>query len=202
MVLAQQADRLDARGVDYLRRIERGAARMSRLIEDLLDLSRISRQRIDRAEVDLSRIAEVAVAELREGAPDRTVGVEIAPGMTAVADPGLIEIALSNLLANAWKFTARADAGRIRFGSTAREGRTVFFVEDNGVGFDPAYASQLFQPFHRLHAEREFSGTGIGLALVERVVSRHGGRVWAEGRPGAGATFFFTLADERVSGEQ
>jgi signal transduction histidine kinase len=195
IVLAEQAGRLDERGAHCLQRIERGAARMNRLIEDLLHLSRISRHQLERVEVDLSAIA--AVAELREADAGRSVEVEIAPGLTAVADRGLIEIALSNLLANAWKFTSRAGPARIRFGAGQREGRREFFVQDNGVGFDPAYAAQLFQPFHRLHAEREFPGTGIGLALVERVVRRHGGQVRAAGRPGAGAAFFFTLGDGR-----
>lgn len=202
MVRAHQAGRLDDRDDDYLRRIERGAARMSRLIEDLLDLSRISRQRIDRGEVDLSGIAAVRVAELREADPGRGVEVRIEPALTALADHGLIEIVLSNLLSNAWKFTGKVGTARIRFGATSRAGERVFAVEDNGVGFDPVYASQMFQPFHRLHAEREYPGTGIGLAMVERIVNRHGGRVWAEGRPGAGATFFFTLGDGNQSGAE
>lgn len=197
LLLARHAGRLGAQGADYLRRIERGAAKMSRLIEDLLDLSRVSRQRLDRAEVDLSAIAAATVAELRESSPARTVDVEIAPGVTAVADRGLVEIALSNLLANAWKFTSQTAAARIRFGSTVLGCQRTFFVEDNGVGFDPAHASQLFQPFCRLHPGSEYPGTGIGLALVERVVNRHGGRVWAEGRPGGGATLLFTLGDGR-----
>ena len=199
MLLARKHDLLDAQGRHYLERIAHGAERMRRLIEDLLTLSGVSRQAITPADVDLSAMAASIVAELREQDPRRDVTVEISPGLRACADAGLMEIVLSNLLGNAWKFTSRNPEARIRLGSLAQEGRTVYFVEDDGVGFDETYAASMFEPFHRLHGEHQFEGTGIGLAIVERAVRRHGGKVWARGETGKGATFFFAFPDQGTS---
>jgi PAS domain S-box-containing protein len=184
---------LDAQGRHYLDRIRAGASRMSELIDDLLLLSRVSRSDLRRAAVDISGLAAAVVADLRRGDPDREVEVAIAGEMTASADGRLLAIALENLIGNAWKFTARRPRARIEVGAETRDGERVYFVRDDGAGFDMAYADKLFAPFQRLHDAAEFEGTGIGLATAHRVVVRHGGRIWAEGRPGAGATFFFTL---------
>jgi PAS domain S-box-containing protein len=205
------AGKLDAQGRDYLDRILRGSAKSIKLIDDLLHLSKISRQELDRIEVDLSNKASKAVEQLREMNHDRNVEVIVQEGLTASADPRLIELALSNLLGNAWKFTSKREKARIEFGAVdgrlriadpgshetmteqLKQGKTVYFVRDNGAGFDPAYTEKMFWPFHRLHTEQEFEGTGIGLTIVERVIRRHGGKAWAEGAVGKGATVYFTL---------
>ncbi|MDA8124625.1 MAG: ATP-binding protein [Deltaproteobacteria bacterium] len=177
----------------YLRRVIENAAKMSDLIEDLLKLSRISRQELQREPIELTRLAEAVVAGLREGSPARVVEVTIGKGMRAIADRGLMTAVLENLLGNAWKFTSRTEGASIEFGALERNKRLVYFVRDNGVGFDPQYAKNMFKPFHRLHSESDFEGTGIGLSIVERIIGRHGGDVWAEGDIGEGATVFFTL---------
>ena len=166
---------------------------MNRIIDDLLSLSRISRQDVQRQEVDMSAIAASVVNELRRARPDREISVDIKEGIHAPADPRLIEVLLSNLLGNAWKFTSRTESARIEFGMFEQVGQTVYYVKDNGEGFDQKQADRLYLPFHRLHTEQEFEGTGIGLAIVERVVRKHGGKIWAEGGINEGATFFFTL---------
>ncbi len=190
--------RIDAQGKDYLSRILRGAEKMTRLIDDLLHLSKISRQAVERTEVDMSKIASSIVAELRESAPGRSVEVNIAEGLTALADPRLIKIVLSNLFGNAWKFTSKTENARIEFATLSRGEKsfaptTVYYIKDNGAGFNPEYTEKMFLPFHRLHSDKEFEGTGIGLTIVERIIHRHGGRVWAEGEKGKGATLYFTL---------
>jgi len=185
--------RLDERGRDYLARVCRGTAKMSRLIEDLLALARVSRQEIERTEVDLSAAAATAVAELRERDPGRHVEVAVQEGMVASVDPQLLEVALANLFDNAWKFTSKRERARIEFCATEQGGKTVYCVRDNGAGFDSALAEKAFQPFQRLHADKEFEGTGIGLTIVERVVHRHGGTIRIEGEPGKGAAVHFTL---------
>jgi PAS domain S-box-containing protein len=187
------AGKLDTQGLDYLARILRGSAKATELIDDLLHLSRISRQDIDRIEVNLSHKASKVVEELREMNGGRKVDVVVQEGLKALVDPRLIELALSNLLGNAWKFTSKTDNARIEFASTRQDGKTVYYVRDNGVGFDASYAEKMFLPFHRLHSESEFEGTGIGLTIVERVVRRHGGQICAEGEVGKGATVYFTL---------
>ncbi len=187
------ADKLDDQGKNYLARIEGGSGKATRLIDELLRLSKISRQDMDLIETDLSKKASSVIADLREASPGRNVDVEIKPGLKASADPRLIEVVLSNLLGNAWKFTSKTANARIEFGSTGQDGKTVYYVKDNGAGFDQALAEKMFWPFQRLHTAEEFEGTGIGLTIVERVVRRHGGRVWAEGEPGKGATVYFTL---------
>jgi PAS domain S-box-containing protein len=187
------AEALDDKGKDYLTRIHNGAERMSRLIEDLLRLSRISKQGLSRSRVDLSALASQAVTELRQAQPDRSVVVDIKEGLAAFADQRLMALALTNLLGNAWKFTTKTQNAHIQFGALTRNGKTSYYVKDNGAGFDPKYADKMFRPFHRLHAETEYEGTGIGLTIVERVIRRHNGNVWAEGSVGKGATVYFTL---------
>lgn len=189
----EYAHRLDSNGLDYLRRIRNASQRMGDLIDDLINLARVSRQELKRGEIDLSQLAGEVAAALAEQAPERSVTWTIAPGITASADPLLMRVALENLLGNAWKFTAKSPGAVIGFGARNIDGATACFVHDNGAGFDPAYADKLFQPFQRLHRPDDFAGTGIGLATVARIVQRHGGRVWAESQPGQGATFWFTL---------
>jgi len=184
---------VDTKKKNYLTRIQIGAAKMSQLIDDLLRLSRISRQEMNRTEVDMSSLAGKIMSELREANPDRNVDAEIEEDISVFADSGLMNIALTNLLANAWKFTAKNANARIEFGSRTEQGKAVYYVKDNGVGFDQEYAHKMFLPFHRLHGTGEFEGTGIGLSIVERIIHRHGGRIWGEGQEGKGATVFFTL---------
>ena len=188
---------LDEPGRGYLARIEASVARMSRMIDDLLDLSRTTRVELRREHVDISALAREVVQELREDEPDRHPEVRIAGGLTATGDPHLIRLVLLNLLGNAWKFTARTAAAVIEVDAPTDREPTAFAIRDNGAGFDMRYAAKLFDPFQRLHSNADFEGTGIGLAIVQRVVQRHGGRIWAQSEPGMGATFSFTLAAER-----
>ncbi|MBI3977153.1 MAG: response regulator [Chloroflexi bacterium] len=192
-LLEDYADRLDAEGRDYLRRVRAGSQRMAQLIDDLLKLSRVSRWELRRETVDLSALARAIAAELRQAQPERRVDFAIAEGLTVVGDAHLLRIMLENLLGNAWKFTAEHGTARIELGTEQRDGERVYFVRDDGAGFEMAYAGKLFGAFQRLHAMTEFEGTGIGLATVQRIVHRHGGRIWAEAAVEQGATFFFTL---------
>jgi DNA-binding response OmpR family regulator len=193
LLLEEYGATLDDKGKEHLARIRNSAQRMSELIDALLQLSRVGRGGIHRDRCDLSQIAMVVVDDLTRRDPDRNVAVAIQPRLIVNADARLMRALLDNLLGNAWKFTARASESRIEVGSHERGDVTVFFVKDNGVGFDMAYAENLFAPFQRLHASTEFPGTGIGLATVHRIIERHGGRVWAEGAVDRGATILFTL---------
>ena len=190
-----QYDRLDQDGRDGLERVRAAAQKMARLIDDLLSLSRLNRKEMHLEVVDLSGAARGIVARLREAEPDRRVETRIAEECRAFTDAGLAEIVLDNLLRNAWKFTSGREVAHVEFGVSQADGQRVFFVRDDGAGFEPEYADKLFRPFSRLHREDEFPGSGIGLATVQRVVSRLGGRCWAEGAAGAGATFSFTLGE-------
>ncbi|MBI2922667.1 MAG: PAS domain-containing protein [Planctomycetes bacterium] len=192
-VLQDYESRLDERGGDYLRRLRAGAQRMAQLIDDMLELSRVSRAELRREEVDLSALVGSIAAELRQRDPARNVEFLVAPGAVASGDPRLLRIVFQNLLENAWKFTGRHPRATIEFGATSRDGRPAWFVRDDGAGFDPARAGRLFGAFQRLHSASEFPGSGIGLATVQRIVHRHGGRIWAEGAVEKGATFTFTL---------
>ena len=194
-VLEDYADRLDEQGRRYLERIHANAQRMGQLIDDLLSLSRVSRIELRPEAVDLGAIAAEIVEGLREAEPERDVEVEIAPRLEVLGDKRLLGIALENLLRNAWKFTGRVEKARIEIGAAVVEGERAFFVRDNGAGFDMADAGKLFRPFSRLHRTEDFPGTGIGLATVQRIVHRHGGRLWAEAAPGQGATFWFTVPE-------
>ncbi len=170
-----------------------GAQRMSRMIESLLKLARCGRQGLDRTAVDMAALVESVSREVRQLDRDREVTFTILPLPPAGADPAMLRQVVSNLLGNAWKFTAGRPDASITVGATPGDGETIYYVRDNGAGFDGAHAAKLFGVFQRLHSASEFDGTGLGLAIVRRIVERHGGRVWAEGRPGAGATFYFTL---------
>lgn len=187
------AGRLDDRGRDYLERVCRGTEKMSGLIEDLLALAQVSRQELERTVVDLSAVAAAIVADLRQAEPERRVEVVVQERLVVSADPRMLEIALSNLLGNAWKFTSKQERARIEFGAFEQDGDLVYVVRDNGAGFDSKHAGKAFQPFQRLHADRDFEGTGIGLSIVERVIRRHGGAARIEGEPGKGAAVYFTL---------
>jgi signal transduction histidine kinase len=196
-LLEDCGDELDERGRDYLRRVRAATQRMGELIDDILTLSRVSRAEMNHELVDLSALARGTMARLRDAEPDRDADVVITPDVTTRGDARLLRIALDNLLGNAWKFTSTQVHPRVEFGMRSDDAGAVYYVRDNGTGFDPRYANKLFKPFQRLHTEHEFEGNGIGLATVARVIDRHGGRVWAEGEPGKGATFFFTCGDVR-----
>ena len=193
-------DRLDETGRGYAGSIKAASERMAALIDDLLLLSQVSRAGMNLQPVDLSAAAAAIAAELRSRDPGRAVRFTLQDGIRVIADRSLIRTVLENLLENAWKFTARRDGAVIEFATTAaaagEDGGVCCYVRDNGAGFDPAYAGKLFQPFERLHDAAEFPGTGIGLASVARIIERHGGRVWADGAVGHGATFYFTLTME------
>ena len=193
LLLEDCAHRLDDKGKDSLQRILAACKRMGLLIDDLLNLSRLSRLEMQPARVDLSELARQIAAELKLEQPDRQVEFVIADGLIDRGDERLLRVMLQNLFGNAWKYSARQAKASIEFGLAHYDGAPAYFVRDNGVGFDMAYADKLFKPFHRLHDGKDFPGTGIGLALVQRIVRRHGGRAWAEGEVGKGARFFFTL---------
>jgi light-regulated signal transduction histidine kinase (bacteriophytochrome) len=186
---------LDGQVRRHLERVIEATRRMGQIIDDLLSLAHLTRQELRREPVDLGAEALIIIQQLRTASPTgRTEDVEVADGLLAEGDRGLLRILLENLLGNAWKFTSKCEQPRIVFGrQLPTQGPTVFFVRDNGAGFDMQYAEKLFGVFQRLHSIREFPGNGVGLATVLRVVRRHGGKVWAESTVGQGATFFFTL---------
>ena len=192
IVLEDYADRLDEEGRGHLERVRAASRHMSNLIDDLLDLSRVTRKPLHRQSVDLSALAHEIADELREADPTRQVALDVEEDLRAEGDARLLRVALENLLGNAWKFTAGEEEARVEFGAERGEELT-YYVRDNGAGFDMNYAGKLFGAFQRLHPAEEFEGNGIGLATVQRVIRRHGGRVWAEGTPNHGATFYFTL---------
>jgi signal transduction histidine kinase len=199
ILLEDYRDRLDDEGRQYLNYVRGAAQQMAQLIDDLLGLSRVTRSEFQRRHADLTALARAVAARLAQSEPDRRAEVVVADGLAATADPGLLAIMFENLLGNAWKFTRKSPAARIEVGSMGGA-PPVFFVRDNGAGFDMAFASKLFGMFQRLHAADEFEGTGIGLATVHRVVRRHGGRIWAEAAVGEGAAFFFTLDSDTRQG--
>lgn len=186
---------LDAEGQDFLKRIVDSCEQMGSLIEDLLQLSRVIRGKVDIQNVNLSEIASHFAAEHQKTNPSRQVEWHIQENLLAKADLRLMRVVLDNLLGNAWKFSRHKANARIEVGSEWQENRCIFFVRDNGAGFDMAYRDQLFQAFQRLHTEDEFEGNGIGLATVQRIIHRHGGEIWAVGEVGQGASFYFTLGD-------
>jgi signal transduction histidine kinase len=187
------ADQFDEASHDYFRRIQANTTQMAQLIDDLLRLSRTTRVELSPGPIDLSRMASEILAELQADAPGRSLETRVEPGLTSLADAHLVRLLLYQLLANSWKFTTPRSSAQIEFGELDLNGRQTFYIRDNGLGFDPQYADKLFTPFQRLHDTTDFAGSGIGLAIAERIAHRHGGRIWAESAPDQGATFFFTL---------
>lgn len=194
VLLEDYADKLDTQGKDHLQRVRRASQRMGQLIDDMLNLSRVTRSEMLRERAYLSALAQDIAAELQQTAPHRQVEFIIEEGLTAEGDARLLRIALENLIGNAWKFTSNHPRARIELGVTHKDGVQAYFVRDDGAGFDMTHADKLFGAFQRLHSSTEFGGTGIGLATVQRIIHRHGGRVWAEGAVEQGATFYFTLS--------
>ncbi|MEO8900063.1 MAG: PAS domain S-box protein [Polyangiaceae bacterium] len=195
LLLNHYSGKLDADGQDWLQEILINAKKMGELIDGLLSLSRVARTELRAEVVDLSALAHEVVSGLVASSPDRDVEIAVREQLHANVDSRLAHALLENLLGNAWKFTSRVAAARVEFGATEKDGVTTFFVRDNGAGFDMAFANNLFAPFQRLHTTNEFAGTGIGLATVQRIVHRHGGRIWAEGVVNGGATFYFSLPE-------
>lgn len=192
-LMEDYGDKLEPDARDYLKRVRAATQRMAQLIDDLLNLSRVSRGEMSRSPVDLTAMARAVATELQKSEPDRQVEIVIADGLVAEGDTRLLRVVLDNLLGNAWKFTARRTGARIEFGASGHNGTRQFFVRDNGAGFDMAYAHKLFGAFQRLHGADQFGGTGVGLATVQRIINRHGGQISAEGEVEKGATFRFTL---------
>jgi len=196
------AETLDETGRDYVARIHRSAQHMGELIEDLLALLRIGQIRLTPREVDLSALAIEISKALRAAAPERDASFDIVPGLRARGDADLLRIALENLLGNAWKFTALRAPARIAFQQIEIDGEIAYAVRDNGAGFEMAYAGKLFGAFQRMHDAREYSGNGIGLAIAQRIIARHGGRIWAEAEPENGAVFYFVLQSEATMADR
>jgi signal transduction histidine kinase len=196
-VLESQSERLDDQGKHFLDRVREASQQMSQLIDDVLYLSRVTRAELREHEVDLSALVTTLLERMQEAEPQRSVELKIRPGLVALGDGQLLRIAMQNLLDNAWKFTSREAVTRIEFGLSASLGEPAYFVRDNGAGFNMAYVERLFGPFQRLHPTSDFPGSGIGLATVQRIIHRHGGRIWGEGLEGQGATFHFTLGRSR-----
>jgi PAS domain S-box-containing protein len=192
-ILEDYADKFDHQGKDFLQRICGASQRMTRLMDDLLSLARVSRSDLHRKTVDLSLLAHAIEMEFKTREPDRQAVFAIRKGLVANGDSRLLRLVLENLFGNAWKFTSKHSRATIEFGMTEKNGKPAYFVRDDGVGFNMAYVEKLFNPFQRLHDQKDFDGTGIGLATVQRIINRHGGRVWAEGAIEKGATFYFTL---------
>jgi PAS domain S-box-containing protein len=199
-LLEDCADRLDDESKGHLNRIRAATQRMGLLIDDLLNLSRLSRTELHKQDLDISALTCSIANDLEKAQPERQIELRIEEGLKTMADPGLMQVVLQNLLSNAWKFTSKRASAHIEFGQTQANGTTAFFVRDDGAGFDPAYADRLFGAFQRLHAMTEFAGTGVGLATVQRIIHRHGGRIWAESAVGQGATFYFTMGETDIQG--
>lgn len=196
-LLEDYGERLEPEGQRYLGNIRDATRRMAQLIEDMLELAQVTRREMRREDVHLSHIVLDVCRRLQAAAPAREVELCIEPDVHASGDTRLLTVLLENLLGNAWKFTSRQPHAKIEFGVQAKDGGRVYHVRDNGAGFDMTLAAKLFQPFSRLHAARDYEGTGVGLAIVRRVVHRHGGEIWAEAKVGEGATFFFMLDGTR-----
>jgi signal transduction histidine kinase len=197
-IIEDYGEKLDRDGHEHLQRVCGAADRMGRLIDDMLNLSRVTRSEMRHERLNLSDVARSVIAELKSAQPERNAEVVIADRMSVEGDPRLLRVVLDNLIGNAWKFTSKTPQARIEVGAVMRDGQRAFYVRDNGAGFDMAFAHKLFGAFQRLHAMEEFCGTGVGLATVQRIARRHGGKVWAEGAVGRGATFYFTLGDAAV----
>ena len=198
-LIEDYADTLDAEARGHLLRIRAATQRMAQLIDDLLKLARVTRSEMRNEPVDLTAMAKVVLAEFQTLEPERRLECVVQEGVVGSGDPELLRVVLENLLGNAWKFTMKKPRAKIELGMFPRDGQQVYFVRDDGQGFDMAYVSKLFGTFQRLHATTEFPGTGIGLASVRRIIHRHGGRTWAEGLEQKGATFFFTLHEDEAN---
>lgn len=194
-LLEDYRDSLDATAQGYLDCIVRAGRKMDLLIEALLNLSRITRQELNITSVDLSELARECAASLKDSAPERRVVFTIADKLSVRADSSLLRAAIGNLLENAWKYTGKKETATIEFGRKQEGEATIYYLRDNGAGFDMRFAERLFGPFQRMHSENEFEGTGIGLATAQRIIHRHGGKIWADAMVDGGATFYFTLAD-------
>ena len=192
-LMEDYGEKLDAQAKNYLERIRAATQRMAQLIDDLLNLARVSRGEMRYEQVDLSAMAKVILTDLHNGEPQRNVECVVPEGVAAQGDPRLLRVVLENLLGNAWKFTRKKPQARIELGVAKQDGQQAYFVRDDGAGFDMTYVGKLFGTFQRLHAAEDFSGSGVGLATVQPIIRRHGGRVWAQGAEGKGATFTFTL---------
>jgi len=201
MLQSECGKRFGERATDLLGRMLTSAQQMRQLIDGLLSLSRITRSPINRRTVNLSRLAQTIADQLHQSAPERPADFAIQPHLAANGDPDLLRVVLTNLLGNAWKYSRKKPHTRIEFAAVPAAGATAYVVRDNGAGFDMAYVSKLFGVFQRLHSDREFEGTGVGLTIVQRIVHRHGGRVWAEGQVDHGAAFYFTLPGQALEVE-
>jgi PAS domain S-box-containing protein len=199
LLLEDYGETVGEEGRRYLRLVRESTRHMAQLIDDLLQLSRVTRSELKREVVDLTAVAHSVLSRLRAESPARQVDIRIEPGLTHSGDPRLLNIVLENLLGNAWKYSSKRDLAVIELGHTTQDGEDAYFVRDNGAGFDMKYLHKLFGVFERLHSVQEFEGTGIGLATVRRIVERHGGRAWAQGELDAGATFFFTLRPKEAA---
>lgn len=195
-LLEDYGGKLDEEGKTFLRYLRESSRDLNELIDGLLKLCRSTRGEMVREKVDLCLLAKTVIEELSKAEPERQVTAHIASGVVADADPQLLKVVMENLIGNAWKFTSKQADACITFGSLQQEGKIVYFIRDNGAGFDMTYADKLFQPFQRLHKTSEFTGTGIGLATVQRIINRHGGEVWAQSAIDKGATVYFTLGQE------
>jgi len=194
LLASDSADKLDAQSLDHLQEIRSNADKMASLIDAMLLLSRVTRHELKTTPLDLSELGGTVAKALKAANPERTVELVVQPNLSCAADPTLARTLLENLLGNAWKFTGKVQAPRVELGSETQNGERIYYVRDNGAGFDPTYAEKLFKAFQRLHHQNDFAGTGIGLATVHRIVTRHGGRVWAQSAVGQGATFYFTFS--------
>jgi PAS domain S-box-containing protein len=201
-LLEDYTDKLDDTGKSYLQEVRSASQEMAQLIDDVLELARVTRSEMRREVVNLSELARAIAAQLKKTEPKRHVILNLKEELATTGDKRLLKIVLNNLLGNAWKFTAKRTEAQITFGREKKNGETTYFIRDNGAGFDMAYVGKLFGAFQRLHTAGEFEGTGIGLATVQRIVYRHGGRVWAEGAVNEGATFYFTLPNSKETGDE
>jgi light-regulated signal transduction histidine kinase (bacteriophytochrome) len=184
---------LDGDGHDYLDRIRKGAQRMGVLIDHMLLLAQVSRHQLDMSQLNLTAMADEIMADLKQQQPDRTVDIKIEPALEVYGDKALMQVVLENLLGNAWKYTSKTPNAEIKFGLKNPGPNPIYYIKDNGAGFDQKYVENLFKPFQRLHTKESFEGTGVGLATVSRVIGRHGGLIWAEGETEKGACFYFSL---------
>jgi hypothetical protein len=190
-------DKLDTEEINILQRIIAAGKNMSELIDDILELSRITRSELHFGTADLASLGNAVMARLTQSQLEREARWQVDDDLVVHGDARLLEVAIQNLIENAWKYTRKQKVAEIHLGKTTINGETTYYVKDNGVGFDMQYANQLFKPFHRLHSPTEFEGTGIGLATVQRIIQRHGGRIWADTQENCGATFYFTLRQKK-----